>query len=100
MYPVGFFDALHANIHEDDVARSKAVYLALGILPDGSRDIRGIWIENIEGAKFWMKVFKPLKTRGVLDILISVTGGLKGMPGAPGMVFTFFAFPPEVRRVI
>ncbi len=58
--------------------RSKAVYLALGVLPDGSRDILGIWIENTEGAKFWMKVFNDLKTRGVHDILIAVTDGLKG----------------------
>jgi putative transposase len=56
MYPVVFFDALRVKIREDAVVRSKAVYLALGVLPDGSRDILGIWIENTEGAKFWMKV--------------------------------------------
>lgn len=52
MYPVVFFDALRVKIREDAVVRSKAVYLALGVLPDGSRDILGIWIENTEGAKF------------------------------------------------
>ena len=87
MYPVVFFDALRVKIREDAVVRSKAVYLALGILPDGSKDILGIWIENTEGAKFWMKVFNDLKTRGVNDILIAVTDGLKGMPEALGAVF-------------
>ena len=87
MYPVVFFDALRVKIREDGVVRSKAVYLALGVLPDGSRDILGIWIENTEGAKFWMKVFNDLKTRGVHDILIAVTDGLKGMPEALGAVF-------------
>lgn len=87
MYPVVFFDALRVKIREDAVVRSKAVYLALGVLPDGSRDILGIWIENTEGAKFWMKVFNELKTRGVHDILIAVTDGLKGMPEALGAVF-------------
>lgn len=87
MYPVVFFDALRVKIREDAVVRSKAVYLALGVLPDGSRDILGIWIENTEGAKFWMKVFNDLKTRGVHDILIAVTDGLKGMPEALGTVF-------------
>jgi len=87
MYPVVFFDALRVKIREDAVVRSKAVYLALGILPDGSKDILGIWIENTEGAKFWMKVFNDLKTRGVNDILIAVTDGLKGMPEALGTVF-------------
>ena len=87
MYPVVFFDALRVKIREDAVVRSKAVYLALGVLPDGSRDILGIWIEGTEGAKFWMKVFNDLKTRGVNDILIAVTDGLKGMPEALEAVF-------------
>jgi len=87
MYPVVFFDALRVKIREDAVVRNKAIYLALGVLPDGTRDILGRWIENTEGAKFWMKVFNDLKTRGVADILIAVTDGLKGMPEALSAVF-------------
>ncbi len=87
MYPVVFFDALRVKIREDAVVRNKAIYLALGVLADGSRDILGLWIEGTEGAKFWMKVFNDLKTRGVNDILIAVTDGLKGMPEALGAVF-------------
>ena len=87
MYPVVFFDALRVKIKEDAVVRNKAVYMALGVLPDGTRDILGLWIENTEGAKFWMRVFNDLKTRGVNDILIAVTDGLKGMPEALGAVF-------------
>jgi transposase-like protein len=87
MYPVVFFDALRVKIREDAVVRNKAVYLALGVQPDGTRDILGLWIETTEGAKFWMKVFNDLKTRGVADILIAVTDGLKGMPEALEAVF-------------
>jgi putative transposase len=87
IYPVVFFDALRVKIKEDAVVRNKAIYLALGVLPDGTRDILGLWIEGTEGAKFWMKVFNDLKTRGVGDILIAVTDGLKGMPEALGAVF-------------
>jgi len=87
MYPVIFFDALRVKIREDGVVRNKAIYLALGVLPDGTRDILGLWIENTEGAKFWMKVFNDLKTRGVQDVLIAVTDGLKGIPEALGAVF-------------
>ncbi|WP_406805425.1 IS256 family transposase [Burkholderia semiarida] len=87
MYPVVFFDALRVKIREDAVVRNKAIYLALGVLPDGTRDILGLWIESTEGAKFWMKVFNDLKTRGVNDILIAVTDGLKGMPEALAVVF-------------
>lgn len=90
MYPVVFFDALRVKIREDAVVRNKAIYLALGVLPDGTRDILGLWIEGTEGAegaKFWMKVFNDLKTRGVHDILIAVTDGLKGMSEALAAVF-------------
>jgi transposase-like protein len=82
VYPVVFFDALRVKIREDNVVRNKAVYLALGIRRDGTREILGLWIETTEGAKFWMKVFNDLKTRGVNDILIAVTDGLTGMPAA------------------
>jgi putative transposase len=87
MYPVVFFDCLRVKIREDAVVRNKAIYLALGVLPDGTRDILGLWIESTEGAKFWMKVFNDLKTRGVADILIAVTDGLKGMGEALEAVF-------------
>ncbi len=87
MYPVVFFDALRVKIRDEAVVRSKAIYLALAVLPDGSRDILGIWIEQTEGAKFWMKVFSDLKTRGCQDILIGVTDGLKGMPEALAAIY-------------
>jgi transposase-like protein len=82
MYPVVFFDALRVKIRDEATVRSKAVYLALAVLPDGTRDILGLWIEQTEGAKFWLKVFTDLQARGCQDILIAVTDGLKGMAEA------------------
>jgi len=61
LYPVVFFDALRVKIRDEATVRSKAIYLALAVLPDGTRDILGLWIEQTEGAKFWMKVFSDLK---------------------------------------
>ncbi len=87
MYPVVFFDALRVKIRDDAVVRNKAVYLALGVLPDGTRDVLGIWIEQTEGAKFWLKVFNDLKTRGCNDILIAVVDGLKGLAEAIEVAF-------------
>jgi putative transposase len=82
MYPVVFFDALRVKIRDDAIVRNKSVYLALGVLPDGTRDVLGIWIEQTEGAKFWLKVFNELRSRGVGDILIAVVDGLKGLSDA------------------
>ncbi len=69
MYPV-VFDALRVKIREDAVVRNKGVHAALGVLPDGTRDILGLWIEGTEGAKFWMKVFNDLKTAGAVSACI------------------------------
>ena len=80
-YPLVFFDAIRVKIRDEGFVRNKAVYIALGILPDGTKEILGIWIEQTEGAKFWLRVMNELKNRGVGDILIAVVDGLKGFPG-------------------
>ena len=67
--------------------RNKAVYIALGILPDGAKEILGIWIEQTGGTKFWLRVMNELKTRGLGDIPIAVVDGLKGFPEAISAVF-------------
>lgn len=87
VYPVVIFDALRVKIRDEGIVRNKAVYLALAIARDGSRDVLGIWIENQEGAKFWLKVMNELRNRGLQDILIAVVDGLKGFPEAINAVF-------------
>ena len=87
LYPVVFFDALRVKTRDDGSVRNKAVYLALGVRRDRTREILGIWIETTEGAKFWLKVFNELRNRGVEDILIAVTDGLTGMEQALGAAF-------------
>ena len=86
-YPLVFFDAIRVKVRDEGFVRNKAVYIALGILPDGTKEILGIWIEQTEGAKFWLRVMNELKNRGVGDILIAVVDGLKGFPEAINAVF-------------
>ena len=86
-YPLVFLDAIRVKIRDEGFVRNKAVYIALGILPDGTKEILGIWIEQTEGAKFWLRVMNELKSRGVADILIAVVDGLKGFPEAINAVF-------------
>jgi putative transposase len=86
-YPLVFFDAIRVKIRDEGFVRNKAVYIALGIRPDGTKEILGIWIEQTEGAKFWLRVMNELKNRGIGDILIAVIDGLKGFPEAINAVF-------------
>jgi putative transposase len=87
VYPVVFFDALRVKIRDEGLVRNKAVYVALAITAAGDKEVLGLWIEQTEGAKFWLKVMNELKTRGVADILIAVVDGLTGFPEAIGAVF-------------
>ena len=87
MYPIVFFDALRVKIRDEGTVKNKAVYLALGVAADGTKDVLGLWIEQTEGARFWLGVMNELKTRGVGDILIAVVDGLKGFPAAITAVF-------------
>jgi putative transposase len=87
LYPLIFFDAIRVKLRDEGTVRNKAVYVALGVRPDGTKEILGLWIEQTEGAKFWLRVMNELKNRGVEDILIAVVDGLKGFPEAITAVF-------------
>ena len=86
-YPIVFFDALRVKIRDEGLVKNKAVYVALALDAEGHKHVLGLWIEQTEGAKFWLKVMNDLKTRGLHDILITVVDGLKGFPEAIGAVF-------------
>src|ERR1700730_7787055 len=87
LYAIVFFDALRVKMRDEGTVRNKAVYLAIGVTADGRKEVLGIWIEQTEGAKFWMRVMSEIKNRGVNDILIAVIDGLKGFPEAIIAVF-------------
>jgi putative transposase len=87
LYALVFFDALRVKMRDEGTVRNKAVYLAIGVTPEGRKDVLGIWIEQTEGAKFWLRVMTEIKSRGVNDILIAIVDGLKGFPEAINAVF-------------
>ena len=80
VYAIVYFDALRVKIRDEGLVRNKAVYLAIGVTCAGDKAILGLWIEQTEGAKFWLRVMNELKARGTQDILIAVVDGLKGFP--------------------
>lgn len=86
-YAIVFFDALRVKIRDEGMVRNKAVYLAIGMDASGQKHVLGMWIEQTEGAKFWLRVMNELKSRGTNDILIAVVDGLKGFPEAITAVF-------------
>jgi putative transposase len=87
VYPLVFFDALRVKIRDEGLVRNKAVHIALGVRADGTKEVLGLWLEQNEGAKFWLRVMNELKNRGVEDVLVAVVDGLKGFPEAITAVF-------------
>ena len=87
VYPIVFFDALRVKVRDEGTVKNKAVYVALAHDMEGQKHVLGLWIEQNEGAKFWLKVMNDLSVRGVGDILIAAVDGLKGFPEAIGAVF-------------
>lgn len=86
-YPLVFFDAIRVKIRDEGMVRNKAIHIALGVLADGTKVVLGLWVEQNEGAKFWLRVMNELKNRGVEDIMLAVVDGLKGFPDAITAVF-------------
>lgn len=87
VYAIVYFDALRVKIRDEGLVRNKAVYLAIGISCAGDKEILGLWIEQTEGAKFWLRVMNELKARGTEDVLVAVVDGLKGFPEAITTIF-------------
>lgn len=95
-YAIVFMDAVHFNVREDNRTVKKAVYVAIGVKFDGSREVLGMWIGGNESAKYWLSVLNEIKNRGVEDIMIVSVDGLTGFADAIGAVFP----KTEVQRCI
>ncbi len=87
VYLVAYLDALVIKVRDKSGVRNKSVYIVVGVLPDGSKDVLGLWIEATEGAKFWLTILSELRQRGVQDILVLCADGLTGLPEAVEAAF-------------
>jgi putative transposase len=82
VYPIIYVDALVVKVRDGAHVRNKAAHLVVGVDLDGVKHVLGIWVENTEGAKFWLSVCTELRNRGVRDVLIACCDGLPGLPEA------------------
>lgn len=87
IYPIVYLDAMYFKVRSNGKIINKAVYICLGYTMQGYKDILGIWVDEAEGAKFWLGICNDLKNRGVKEILIACMDGLKGLPQAIKTVF-------------
>lgn len=82
VYPILFVDAIRIKVRDNGTVVNKAAHLVVGVDTDGYKQVLGIWIQETEGAKFWLRVLTDLRQRGLRDALIVCCDGLTGLPDA------------------
>ncbi len=87
LYPIVYLDAMMVKMRHEGKVENRAVFTAIGINVEGRKSVLGLWVNNTEGAKFWMSVLMNLKNRGMKDAFIICTDGLKGFPEAIEAIF-------------
>jgi putative transposase len=87
VYPILYIDALRVKVRDGGMVTSKAAHLVIGVDVDGIKNVLGIWLQDNEGAKFWLNVLTQLKNRGLKDALIVCCDGLTGLPEAISTVW-------------
>jgi transposase-like protein len=88
VYPIVYIDGIHVNVRGASGTISKhCVHIAMGVRKNGTIEVLGLWIEEHEGASHWLSIFNEFKSRGVEDILIICSDGLKGVPEAIAATF-------------
>jgi len=87
VYPFVFLDCMFFKVRVNAAVETRAIYNILGVDIEGKKDVLGLYSSENEGAKFWLNVLADLKARGVEDLLIACTDGLKGFPEAVEAIF-------------
>ncbi|SOX51727.1 transposase, partial [Mycobacterium ahvazicum] len=80
VYPILYIDAIRLKIRDSGVVANKAAHVVIGVDNDGIKQVRGIWIQQSEGAKVWHGVLTELRNRGCRDALFGCCDGLSGLP--------------------
>ncbi|MBU1141985.1 MAG: IS256 family transposase [Firmicutes bacterium] len=85
-YAVIYLDATYLPVRRDTVSK-EALFFALGITPEGYKEILSYSLFPTESAHNWEIVLSDLRARGVEETLLFVTDGLTGIRDAISNVY-------------
>ena len=80
-YAAIYMDATYIPLKRKTVAK-EAIHIAVGIRPDGSKEVLSYAIAPTESITIWEEILLDLQERGLKNVLLFITDGLKGMVGA------------------
>jgi putative transposase len=87
LYMILYLDALVVKMRHEGRVENRAVFVAIGITQEGTKEVLGLWTSATEGAKLWMQILTEVRNRGVQEILIACVDGLRGFPEAIQAVY-------------
>ncbi len=83
VWPIVYLDGIVVHVRgESGRVTQHTMYVAVGVNLQGKKELLGLWLDETEGAKFWLSCLTDLKNRGLDDILIVCVDGLNGFPEA------------------
>ena len=100
VYCIVYVDAMVVKVRAKGRVVNQALYTVLGVAPDGTREVLGLWLQDREGAAFWCAIFEDLRRRGVEDILVLCADGLTGIDDATAAVFPKAVYQTCIVHVI
>lgn len=78
-YPFIMADAMYIKVREDHRVRSKALLLAIGVNPEGKKEVLGFDICDAEKTNTWKTFFEGLKSRGLRGVDLVISDSHKGL---------------------
>lgn len=88
VYPIVYLDGIIVHIRgESGQVGEHTMYVAIGVNLQGKKELLGLWLNETEGAKFWLSCLTDLKNRGLDDLFIVCVDGLPGFPEAIGTAY-------------
>lgn len=91
LYALVYMDAIHFNVKQDNQVVKKAIYVAIEVKIDGTKEVLGLWVGANESSKYWLSVLTEIRNRGVEDLLIISIDNLKGFSEAIQAVYPYTA---------
>jgi transposase-like protein len=77
-YVVVYLDALYMPLRRDTVQK-EAIHVAIGIRPDGIKEVLNYAVAPAESAEVWGDLLADIKHQGTEEVLLFVADGLVGL---------------------
>ncbi len=87
LYMIVYLDALVVKMRQEGRVENRAVFVAIGVMMEGAKEVLGLWTSATEGAKLWLQILTEIRNRGVADILVAFWEAFQAVHAAISTVY-------------